>query len=294
MTDSPGLRDRAFVGLQHLLPQHLLSRGMRELTRVELAPFKDLLISGFLKLYDIDMNEAEHPDPHSYASFNAFFTRALRAGARPLDASPQALVSPVDGQVSQAGPLDGETLVQAKGLSYTATDLLGGDAALASEFAGGSFATIYLAPFNYHRIHMPVTGTLRTAVYAPGDLFSVNAVTAANVPRLFARNERVACVFDTPAGPVALVLVGALFVGSMSLVWAGEVTTRRPARNTVLPLPSPAPELARGAEMGRFNMGSTVVMLFPRDRMRVDAQLSPGRVVRMGERIGECLETRPA
>lgn len=283
------LRERAFVGMQHLLPQHFLSRVVRELTRVQLAPFKNLLIGGFLRLYDVDMREAADPQPYAYPSFNAFFTRALRPGARTVAAEPAAVVSPVDGCVSQAGALAGDSLLQAKGLTYTATELLGGDTALAREFEGGSFATIYLAPFNYHRIHMPLDGRLRTAIYAPGELFSVNATTAANVPRLFARNERICCVFETPAGPMALVLVGALFVGSMSLSWAGEVTLERPDGNRVLPLPSPAPSLARGDELGRFNMGSTVVLLFPRGRVRLAEDLAPGRALRMGERLGDVL-----
>jgi phosphatidylserine decarboxylase len=256
---------------------------------VQFGPFKDLLIAGFLKLYDVDMAEAENANPFAYPSFNAFFTRALRPGARPVDPAADAIVSPVDGALSQCGPLDGQALLQAKGMTYTATELLGGDSTLAAEFEGGTFATIYLAPFNYHRIHMPIDGTLRAALYAPGDLYSVNAVTAACVPGLFARNERIACIFDTPAGPVALVLVGALFVGSMSLDWAGEVTLQRPAATSALALPAPPPALARGDEMGRFNMGSTVVLLFPAGRARLLPGLQSGRKLRMGERIGQVL-----
>ena len=274
--------DRLFVALQYLLPQRLLSRAMRGLTRVRTRPVKDLMIKGFLRLYAVDMTEAERSDPVSYETFNAFFTRSLRPGARPVDTAPEAVVSPVDGTVSQAGTIGGDLLLQAKGIHYGTAELLGGDQVLARDFEGGEFATIYLAPFNYHRIHMPLAGTLRRAVFVPGDLFSVNAATAAAVPRLFARNERIACVFDTAAGPMAVVLVGALFVGSMSLSWLGEVTGDG-ARE--LSSGGPPPALVKAAELGCFNMGSTVILLFPRGALRLDPGLVPGYAVRMGQRI---------
>lgn len=285
MSAGAGLRDRLFVGLQHLLPQHALSRGMHALARAEFGPLKNLLIRGFLRLYPINLAEAEHSDPAAYASFNAFFTRALAPGARPLDAAPGAVACPVDGAISQAGRLEGGQLLQAKGIHYSAEALLGGDATLAREFDGGSFATLYLAPFNYHRIHMPLAGTLRRARYVGGDLFSVNAATAAGVPGLFARNERIACVFDTAAGPMAVVLVGALFVGSMSLSFAGEVTAERTRSLRDLPVTDPLVALDRGAELGRFNMGSTVILMFARDRVRLEEAMRPGRSVRCGERL---------
>ncbi len=220
---STRLADRLFVGMQHLLPQHLLSNAMRAFARVRARPVKNIAIRSFLRLYPINLAEAEHPDPAHYESFNAFFTRALRPGARPVDPDPAAIVSPVDGTVSQAGVIERDMLLQAKGIRYSLADLLGGDDELAQRFQDGIFATIYLAPYDYHRIHMPMSGTLTRARFVPGDLFSVNAVTASQVPGLFARNERVVCVFDTAAGPMAVVLVGALFVGSMSLSWLGEV-----------------------------------------------------------------------
>ena len=204
--------DRLFVGMQHLLPQHLLSRVMHAVARSRFAPLKNLVVGSFLQLYSINLSEALQPDAYAYESFNAFFTRALKPDARPVDQAADAVVSPVDGTVSQAGRIERDMLLQAKGIHYTSSALLGGDHDLARQFDGGSFATLYLAPFNYHRIHMPLTGTLLRARHVPGDLFSVNSVTAASVPGLFARNERVACVFDTLAGPMAVVLVGALFV----------------------------------------------------------------------------------
>jgi phosphatidylserine decarboxylase len=277
--------DRLFVGLQHLLPQLALSRGMHALARVRVAPVKNLFIGTFLRHYTVNMAEAERSDPKSYESFNDFFTRSLKPGARTVDPAPDAVACPVDGAISQAGDIRGDRLLQAKGIDYTAAALLGGDEALAREFEGGSFATIYLAPFNYHRIHMPLAGTLRRARYVGGDLFSVNAATAAGVPGLFTRNERIACVFDTAAGPMAVVLVGALFVGSMSLSFAGEVTAERTRTLRDLPVTDPIVALDKGAELGRFNMGSTVIVMFARGRARLAPGLLPGSAVRFGQRL---------
>lgn len=282
---SASLSDRLFVGMQYLLPQHLLSRAMRAFARVRARPVRNLAIRSFMRLYPINLAEAEHPDPGHYESFNAFFTRALRPGARPLDPSPAAVVSPVDGAVSQAGTIERDMLLQAKGLRYSVADLLGGDPVTASRFHGGAFATIYLAPYDYHRIHMPQTGTLTRARFVPGDLFSVNAVTAAQVPGLFARNERVVCLFDTAAGPLAVVLVGALFVGSMSLSWLGDVGAAPGRRVHDLGTGSPPVTLDKGAELGRFNMGSTVILLWPPGAVQLESRLTPGAGVRMGERI---------
>ena len=282
---NPGLSDRLFVGLQHLLPQHLLSRAMRRFARVRARPVKDLTIRSFLRLYPINLAEALHPDPGQYESFNAFFTRALKPGARPVDAAPDAVVSPVDGAVSQAGTIERDMLLQAKGIRYSVSDLLGGDPVAAERFAGGSFATIYLAPFDYHRIHMPQAGTLSRARFVPGDLFSVNAVTAAQVPGLFARNERVVCLFETASGPLAVVLVGALFVGGMGLSWLGDVEPAPGRRVHYLDAGQPPVALEKGAELGRFNMGSTVILLWPPGAVRLDPRLAPGAGVRMGERI---------
>jgi phosphatidylserine decarboxylase len=286
---TPSASDRLFIALQHVLPQHLATAFIHWLARVQHSLVRSALIKGFLKLYpQVDLGEAERSQVEQYASFNDFFTRALRAGARPIDATDTALVSPVDGRVSQAGAIEEGHLLQAKGHGYSAEALLG-SAARAEPFRGGRFATIYLAPFNYHRIHMPVAGTLREAVHVPGALYSVNQVTAENVPGLFARNERVVCLFDTPYGPLAMVLVGALFVGSVSVVWqSGEVTPAkpRPQYPMPLPLPSPAPALAKGEEMGRFNMGSTVILLLPPGMAEWEASLVAGQPLRLGERIG--------
>ncbi|TAK56217.1 MAG: phosphatidylserine decarboxylase [Gammaproteobacteria bacterium] len=278
-------RDRLFIGLQHLLPQHALSRLVRALTRCRIGWVRSALIRGFLRLHPVNLAEAEHDAIQAWGSFNEFFTRRLRSGARPVDRDVAAVVSPTDGVVSQAGQLRGEVLLQAKGLDYSAPALLGGDAALAREFADGVFVTIYLAPADYHRIHMPIAGRLRCARLVPGDLFSVNAATAAGVPGLFSRNERVICVFDTAAGACVLVLVGALFVGSLGLAWAGEINARRPRHICELPTPDPPVVLDKGAELGRFNMGSTVILLLPAGRARLETGLAPGRRLRMGERL---------
>jgi len=283
--DSPGAR--LFVALQYLLPQHALSQLVHQITRSRLRWVKDALIDNFVVRYRPDMSDAEHPDPRQYETFNALFTRALRPGVRPADPDPAALVSPVDGSVSQFGRLDGSWLVQAKGHAYTLESLLAGDASWATLFEGGAFAALYLAPFNYHRVHMPLAGSLRAAWYVPGQLFSVNATTAAAVPGLFARNERVVCVFGDAAVSFALVLVGALFVGSMATVWHGEVTPRSPRRRADLPLDASRASLglAKGAEMGRFNMGSTVILLLPPGRTEWAATLAPGSAVRVGETL---------
>jgi phosphatidylserine decarboxylase len=280
-----GVGERAFIGLQYLLPQHAVSRLLGLFADSRIGIVRAGLIRMFMNRYPVDLAEASRPDPGAYDSFNDFFTRRLRAGARPLDADPAAAICPADGTLSQAGRVAGGTLLQAKGIDYAAATLLGGDAALAAEFDGGAFATIYLAPHDYHRVHMPLAGTLRLARFVPGDLFSVNAATAAGVPGLFARNERIVCLFDTVAGPMAVVLVGALVVGSMSLAWAGRIRADGARRVRDLPARDPIIALDRGAELGWFNVGSTVVLMFgPRGPSLVDG-LAPGRRVRVGERL---------
>jgi phosphatidylserine decarboxylase len=275
--------DRLFIWFQHVLPQHALSRLVLRATRVRAPWFKNWLIRGFLRLYTIDMDDAVQPDPLRYASFNEFFTRALRPDARSLAKEPREIACPVDGVISEAGKIDGDTLLQAKGRNYTLKELLA-SCAWAKDFEGGSFATIYLAPFNYHRVHMPLAGRLRETVYVPGRLFSVNAATASLVPRLFARNERVLTWFDTAFGEFALILVGALNVGSIATVWAGDIT---PApRRVTTTLPPQAVSLDKGEEMGRFNMGSTVILLFQKDRARWHAELRAGATVRLGQSLG--------
>jgi len=275
---------RAFVALQYLLPQHLLTGLVHRLTRSRQRWLKNLLIRSFVNHYRPDLSEAEQPDPLAYDSFNAFFTRALRPRARPIDTDPAVLLSPVDGAVSQLGALDGTWLPQAKGHAYTLEALLAGASEWTQLFRSGLFATLYLAPFNYHRVHMPLAGRLRAAWYVPGQLFSVNALTAALVPGLFARNERVVCVFENDELTFAVVLVGALFVGSIGTVWHGEVTPRRSRVPCPLPLEASRAELSqgRGAELGRFNMGSTVILLLPPGRYLWQEGLSPGAALRVG------------
>jgi phosphatidylserine decarboxylase len=283
----PSLRDRLFVAMQHALPQHFLSRIVLRVTRIRLRPLKNLLIRSFLRGFKVNMSEAAQPNPLQYPSFNAFFTRALRHGARPTDIDPGALVSPVDGTVSQIGRLDGSKLVQAKGHDYTLEALLDGAPGWAQRFTGGAFATLYLAPYNYHRIHMPIAGTLRAAWFVPGNLFSVNAVTAAAVPGLFAKNERVVCVFEDGPRAFAMVLVGALFVGSIATVWHGDVAPRKPHERVDLPLDtSRSPlKLSKGSEMGRFNMGSTVILLAPPDLVSWLPKFATGSRVEVGQML---------
>ena len=284
----PGAAGRAFVALQHLLPQHGISRLVLAATRSRAPAFKNALIRLFVRGFRPEMRDAVLTDPTAYASFNEFFTRALRPGARPLDADPRAIVSPVDGTVSEAGTLSADRLLQAKGHEYTLRALLAGNAAWERSFAGGSFATIYLAPYNYHRVHMPMAGELRESFYVPGRLFSVNHTTARLVPGLFSRNERVFCGFDSGGMPWGLILVGALNVGSMATVWHGDVTPRRHREVTSLPVSDvlAPPSLDKGAEMGRFNMGSTVILLLPPGAAEWQLSLVAGQVLRMGERIG--------
>lgn len=280
-----GIGRRLFVGLQYLLPQHLLSAVVFHLTRLHLGPVTALLIRGFIRAFRVDMTEAREPDPAAYPTFNAFFTRALRADARPIDPTPGAIVSPVDGSVSQLGDIESGRIFQAKGQDFGCDELLGGDPDLAACFDGGLFATLYLAPRDYHRIHMPLDGSLESTRHISGRLFSVNPATTATVPRLFARNERVVCAFRTERGPMALVLVGAIFVGSIETVWTGPISPSRARRVSRITAPEVGPTLRRGAELGRFNMGSTVILLLPRDSARWCTRLRPGTPVRCGERL---------
>jgi phosphatidylserine decarboxylase len=286
--ESPGAAGRAFVALQHLLPQHGISRLVLAATRSRAPAFKNALIRLFVRGFNPDMSDAVERDPTAYASFNEFFTRALRPETRPIDEDPRAIVSPVDGTVSEAGTLREDRLLQAKGHEYTLRALLAGNRAWERTFAGGSFATIYLAPYNYHRIHMALPGELRESFYVPGRLFSVNRTTAQLVPGLFTRNERVFCGFDAGGVPWGIVLVGALNVGSMATVWHADVTPRKYPDVTPLPVHGVlAPtELPKGAEMARFNMGSTIILLMPPGTSTWSSTLTAGRTVRMGERIG--------
>jgi len=278
--------DKIFIFLQYILPQHLLSRATGSLANLHHPEWlKNWLIHLFVRHFKVDMAEAANPDPTSYASFNAFFTRPLREDARTLaDAD---LVCPADGAISQLGPIEGGRIFQAKGESFSAWELLGGDSERATGFADGSFATIYLSPKDYHRVHMPLAGRLTATCYIPGKLFSVNQVTAENVPRLFARNERLVCYFDTAAGPMAMVLVGAMIVAGIETVWSGQVAppTSDPVHHDFVSAPRTI-ELAQGEEMGRFKLGSTVILLFPKDAVEFDAAYGAGSATRLGESLG--------
>ena len=286
---TPGLGVRAFIALQHVLPQHAISRLIHAAARSQPPWFKNLFIREFSRLFRPDLSDALQSDPYAYDSFNAFFTRALRPDARPLPSDPAALACPVDGTISEIGEIDNDRLLQAKGRHYTLDALLAGRQDWIERFRHGHFATIYLAPYNYHRIHMPCDGDLRDAWFVPGRLFSVNRVTADGVANLFARNERVNVFFEKAGFVHGLVMVGALNVGSIETIWHGEVAPRRPRTLTRLSLQGIETRMQRGDEMGRFNMGSTVILLFPKDSIRWRAGLKSGDIVRMGEAIGERL-----
>ena len=278
------LSDRLAVLPQYLMPKLALTRLMGWLAGCRGGRLTRAVIDRFVARYGVNMAEAANPDIASYPTFNEFFTRALKPGARPLAEVPW--LCPVDGAISQFGTLDGDRLLQAKGHTYTTRALVGGDAALAARFNGGSFATLYLSPKDYHRIHMPCSGELRRMTHVPGDLFSVNPTTARGVPGLFARNERVVCEFATEYGPFVLVLVGATIVGSMATVWHGVVNPPRPGNLRDWTYKPGEVVLERGAEMGRFLLGSTVVMLFPAGKISFKAAWAPGGAIRMGEAMG--------
>jgi len=279
--------DKIFIFLQHILPQHLLSRCTGALADLRHPLWlKNWLIHIFIRQFKVDMAEAADPDPTSYASFNAFFTRPLREDARsPAEAD---VICPADGAISQLGDIRGGRIFQAKGQSFSTWELLGGDSERAGLFADGRFATIYLAPRDYHRVHMPLAGRLTATSYIPGRLFSVNRVTAENVPRLFARNERLVCYFDTAAGPMAMILVGAMVVAGIETVWSGQVAppTSEPVLRDYVAVPRVI-ELAQGEEMGRFKLGSTVILLFPKDAVEFDAAYVAGAATRLGESLGK-------
>ncbi len=275
------MSERVAVAAQHLLPKQALTSLAGAAARLQGGTVTTAVIRWFIQRYGVNMLEAAEPDPAAYTSFNDFFTRALKVGARPLASAD--LLCPVDGAISQLGAIEGDQIFQAKGHHYSTTALVGGDAALAAHFHGGHFATLYLSPKDYHRIHMPQAGRLLRMIHVPGELFSVNPATARGVPGLFARNERVVCVFDGEHGPWVLVLVGATIVGSMATVWHGVVNPPRPGTVREWAYANEPIELARGAEMGRFLLGSTVVMLFPRGPLQFNPGWQPGGAIRMGE-----------
>jgi phosphatidylserine decarboxylase len=277
--------DRLRVLPQYLLPKQALTALMGALARREAGSSTTSVIRWFVQRYGVNMAEAAQPDITAYKSFNEFFTRPLKPGARPIADAP--LVCPVDGAISQFGPIEGDQVFQAKGHQYSTTALVGGDQALAAHFHGGSFATLYLSPRDYHRIHMPCDGRLLRMVHVPGELFSVNPTTARGVPGLFARNERVVCLFDGPLGPFLLVLVGATIVGSMATVWHGVVNPPRPGHLREWAYHNENIALRQGEEMGRFLLGSTVVLLFQRradgQPLRFNSGWAPGGAIRLGE-----------
>jgi phosphatidylserine decarboxylase len=288
MTEAPTIQsgDRWFAALQYILPKRALSRLIYALARSEVRWIRNTFLRSFLSVYRLNMAEAVQPDPFAYRSFNDFFTRALRPGVRPIAEDADAVVSPVDGTVSQCGAIAGDLLIQAKGQDYSLQELLAGDAEAVATYRGGSFACIYLAPYNYHRIHMPHAGTARDNVYVPGELFSVNAATARAVPRVFARNERLICDFATPLGRMAVILVGALFVGSIETVHCGEVNPPPRGRKAPTRIATGlGRHFAKGEELGRFNMGSTVILLFERNRIDWESTLVPQATVQLGRPI---------
>lgn len=277
--------ERLLAGFQYILPQHFLSRIVYVLMRSEIKWLKNLLISLISRIAGINYAEALSPDPADYASFNAWFTRALKPGARVFDPDPQAFLSPCDGKVSETGSLRENLVLQAKGKDYSLQDLLANDP-VCEQLTGGYFATIYLSPSDYHRVHMPLRGRLQRMIHVPGRLFSVAPYTVRQVPRLFARNERVISIFETDSGPLVMVLVGAMLVSSTETVWAGEVTPTKSKVVTVKDYSNQEISLAKGEEMGRFNMGSTVILLMPAGALKNLETLGPGDVVRVGERLG--------
>ncbi|MES2099124.1 MAG: archaetidylserine decarboxylase [Pseudomonadota bacterium] len=279
------MSDRLKVLPQYLLPKQALTRYAGWRASREWGARTTRLIRGFVAKYGVDMGEAANPDIASYKSFNEFFTRALKPGARPLASAD--LICPVDGAISQFGAIRKDQIFQAKGHAYSTTALVGGDAALAAQFEDGHFATLYLSPKDYHRIHMPCDGRLLRMIHVPGDLFSVNPLTARGVPGLFARNERVVCVFESAHGPFVLTLVGATIVGSMATVWHGVVNQRRVADVREWRYDDQNITLKRGEEMGRFLLGSTVVMLFPKAALQFNPLWAPTKPIRLGEAMAD-------
>ena len=280
------MNDNLFIRMQHLLPQHGLSRAVGWLASTNNRLLKNTFIKWFVKRYNVDMSLAAEENPLAYSCFNDFFTRALKPDARPIDSTPDSIVCPADGAISQLGKIIDGRIFQAKGQDYTTVELLGGDEGLAAEFADGTFATVYLSPRDYHRVHMPYGGKLRTMVSVPGELFSVNTVTAENVPRLFARNERAVAIFDTDIGPMAVVLVGAMIVAGIETVWDGQVAPFASRELATSLYPYQNITLNKGDEMGRFKLGSTAVVLFAKDKISWDEKFSAGTSTKMGEKMG--------
>ena len=285
--------DKIKIALQYAMPKHALSRLVGKFAAAEAGWLTTSAIKSFIKSYGINMAEAKDPSPEAYKTFNDFFTRELAEGAREFSTVASNIGYPVDGAISQQGDIVDGQLIQAKGFDYSLETLLGGQAETAIPFQGGKFSCIYLAPKDYHRIHMPITGTLREMIYVPGDLFSVNPLTANNVPNLFARNERVVAIFDTEIGAMAMVLVGATIVASIETVWAGTVTPPTGKQVSKWQYPAEGHDaivLQKGDEMGRFKLGSTVVCTFEANKMVFNPEADSGTTTRLGEHYGTILQ----
>ncbi len=281
------IKEALLTPLQYILPHHFLSGLMAKFTHSEIKLWKNFMINLVINIYGVNMSEAKQQDIEKFASFNQFFTRELNTEARPITPIANGIACPADGAVSQAGMIEQGKIFQAKGKSFSAIDLLGGENNdTAKAFENGSYTTIYLSPKDYHRLHMPIKGTLTEMRHIPGRLFSVNTATTNSVPGLFARNERVACFFDTEIGPMALVLVGAIFVSSIETTWHGIVTPPSIESVRSWKYKEDAPIIEKGEEMGRFNMGSTIIVLFGEDKVRWEADFKAGKIVQLGECIG--------
>lgn len=284
------MTERLFVWLQWVLPRFWLTRIVYRIARIRSRRTKNFLITRFVAAFGVDTSDCGRPVPGGYRSFNDFFTRELRNGARDVDESAASIASPVDGTVSALGPINGRQVFQAKGKDYSLDDLLSIDLSDADSLAGGSFATIYLAPYNYHRVHAPIAGRLTSLRYIPGDLFSVNAATVKQLPRLFARNERLVCRFESALGPHFVILVGALNVGSMTTPWTGEIRPSRRGMAQVYDVnDKDGIDVSKGELLGWFNMGSTVIMLFPPGAANWRQEIGPGETLRMGEPVGSVI-----
>lgn len=283
------LKDTFFILLQYIAPQQILSRLAGYIANCKFTLLKDNLISLFIKKYGVDLSEAAESNANSYESFNLFFTRALKPNARVICEGSDEIACPADGTISEIGVIKDDQLLQAKNHHYSLFDLLGGDTSLSNSFKDGAFATVYLSPKDYHRVHMPVTGILRKMIFVPGKLFSVNQTTANNVPNLFARNERVICVFDTDYGAMVIILVGAMIVASIETVWAGVIAPQQHRIQTTHYHATDLPQviLQKGEELGRFLLGSTAIVLFQKNRASWSTDLENSTNVRMGQAIGK-------
>ncbi|MGO0305462.1 archaetidylserine decarboxylase [Endozoicomonas acroporae] len=282
------MKEKLFAAIQYVLPHHLISRAVYYFVECQITWFKNGLIRWAIDHYHVNMSEAKRESAEEYRHFNDFFTRSLKEGARPLPEDPEMIVSPADGVISQIGDIKNGRIFQAKGHDYSLVELLGGDLELGQEFMGGKFATIYLSPKDYHRVHIPAAGSLHKMVHVPGRLFSVNQGTVENIPNLFARNERVVSIFDTEYGPMAVIMVGAINVASIETVWAGLVTPQRgQVATTTYGEASPSVELSRGDELGRFKLGSTAIVLFGKDQIEWLENWQPGLSIKMGEALAQ-------